>query len=165
MTLLMSMCGYSGLHLVRRRGDHLLARRERGGPVLEPLDAVVMVPERRKYMLVVEKGPDLVRESLPYGIVDAPRAVQTDKGVKECPECRTLSACFGTADILRIGGVECHPKQNEADMVVVAGLLGTTEPADRAVNSKTQGFGKAGPDRSLPLLQCLEPEITPVVHA
>ncbi|MFP1646075.1 IS110 family RNA-guided transposase [Pontitalea aquivivens] len=87
-------------------------------------------------------------------VVDALLGVERDQSPEEVEEGRALA--WGDRlefAFVGIGGVEGDPEEDEARVVVAVASLGPTDPADRAVDTQTHGFGKAGADGALLFLE------------
>src|SRR5690606_31884991 len=44
--------------------------------------------------------------------------------------------------LIRVGGIERDPEEDEAGVIVVAARFGASDPADGAMRAQTHGFGK-----------------------
>lgn len=101
-------------------------------------------------------GHDLVFVSMkpaagqPDGLVDTPVAIERHQPPEEIGEgCALAGGNCLKLPLVRIGGTERDPEEDETRVVILA----ASDPTDRAMRTQAHGFGKAIANGALPGFQ------------
>lgn len=110
-------------------------------PVVIAINPVMELPERVEHIPVLHEVADWTGKALPDGVVNLLVGIKRNQFGKEIIERGTFAGGYTLqCTLISVGGVECNPHEQESGVVIITGLLGAANPADRAVDPQAHGF-------------------------
>ncbi len=99
---------------------------------------LVGFPDGGKHVRVVDQQPDRARILIPQDAVEEPPCIDLDQAAKQVREVLLFRKRPAVEDLVRTGGVERGPQEDESGIGVGVFLLGALQPAQFPVRAQGQ---------------------------